>query len=146
MEMRLVFALAIFGVCAVAALPSEPVSADAIVPEHAEKAAAPVDWHAQRMGLWAADKDMLAKDDHAMFSALETSLDQKDSPAWAKYMRHKNLLPPQPEGHKWSGKNGEVTTAVCAPIVAASPPLSPSWACADHRLPRGKCQERRPLV
>jgi len=68
-----------------------------------------VDWHAQRMGLWAADKDMLAKDDKSMFTALETSLDQEDSVAWAKYMRHKNLLPPQPEGHKWTGANGEIT-------------------------------------
>jgi cathepsin A (carboxypeptidase C) len=102
-------AVAIFGFSAVIALPSGPASPDAIVPEQADAAAATNGWHAARTALWSADKDMLAKSDKAMFAALQTDLEKQDSPVWAKYMRHKNLLPPSPEGHTWSSHRGEVT-------------------------------------
>lgn len=44
-----------------------------------------------------------------MYAALVSQVDDEHSPLWDKYLRHKQLRPPTPEGHTWhTEKHGEV--------------------------------------
>jgi len=65
-------------------------------------------WKEERATVWHTDKDMLQSSDKTMFKALQTEMEDETSPQWAKYLRHKHLRPPTPEGHSWKiGKEGK---------------------------------------
>jgi cathepsin A (carboxypeptidase C) len=59
-------------------------------------------WRKERQAIWDQDQSTLSKTDKAMHQALESQLDEIDSPQWARYLRHKNVHPPAKEGHSWA--------------------------------------------
>jgi len=89
--------------------------ADEKVPESTEQSQTDINnnWEAERATVWHADKDTLQSSDKAMFDALRTEMEDESSPQWAKYLRHKHLRSPSPEGHTWKiGKQGKEVNGI----------------------------------
>merc|ERR1712216_128737 len=73
-----------------------------------EKKAQSVNWLKERKALWKRDGPMLMATDKAMYRHLDRQLHDKESKQWARYLRHKNLRPPTPVGHKWEDNSGSM--------------------------------------
>merc|ERR1711907_228091 len=58
-------------------------------------------WQEEREAVWKTDGPMLKSTDKAMYLHLSQQLHKKNSVQWERSLRHKNMRPAKPLGHKW---------------------------------------------